>query len=149
MTRTILLSVHIIGVAAWLGANLVQLVLAPRFVRAPAAVAAAWSRQTIWLGQRYYTVAGGVIGITGVLLVVDGDWSWSSGFIWVGVSVLVVGAVMGAAFFGPLAERRAHALDVDDAPTAAAAQRRIVPLGVLDTALVVLALVAMVHKWAA
>jgi hypothetical protein len=148
-TRTVLLTLHIVGVASWLGANFVQLVLAPRFARASSDVAAAWSRQTIWLGERYYTGAGAVIGITGVLLVLDGNWSWSAGFIWVGIGVVVLGAVLGVAFFGPLAKQRVAALESGDTDQADTAQRRIIPLALLDTALVITAVLAMVHKWQA
>jgi hypothetical protein len=149
MTRTLLLAVHIAGVAAWLGANFVQLVLSPRFARGPADVAAAWTRQTIWLGERYYNVVGALIAISGVLLVLDGDWSWSAGFVWVGISVVVIGGVLGVGFFGPLAKRRATALEAADGPGAAGAQTRIIRLAVLDTALVLTAVLAMVDKWQA
>ena len=148
-TRTLLLTLHIVGVAAWLGANFMQLVLTPRFARVSSEVAAAWTRQTIWLGPRYYNAAGGLVGVTGVLLVLDGDWSWSAGFVWVGIAVLVAGAVMGGAFFGPWAERRATALESGDDATAAAAQRRTLRLALLDTALIVTAVLAMVDKWEA
>ena len=147
MTRTLVLALHITGVAAWLGANFVQLVLSPRFARGPADVAAAWTRQTIWLGERYYIAAGVLIGVTGVVLVLDGDWSWTSGFIWVGIAVVVIGAVMGGAFFGPLAKQRAQALESGDAAAADAAQGRIIPLAFLDTTLVLAAVLAMVDKW--
>lgn len=149
MTRTWLLAVHITGVGAWLGANFVQLALSPRFARGQADVAAAWTRQTVWLGERYYSVVGAVIAISGVLLVLDGDWSWSSGFIWVGVTVVVLGAAMGVGLFGPLAERRATALESGDGDDAAVTQRRIIRLAILDTALVLTALLAMVDKWQA
>ena len=76
MTRTLLLALHIASVAAWLGANFVQFVLSPRFARGPADIAAAWTRQTIWLGERYYSVVGALVAVSGVLLVLDGDWSW-------------------------------------------------------------------------
>ncbi len=149
MTRTLLLALHITGVGAWLGANFVQLVLSPRFARGPADVAAAWTRQTIWLGERYYAAVGALIAVTGVLLVLDGDWSWSAGFVWVGIGVVVAGAVMGVAFFGPLAHRRAAALESGDGPAAGRVQSRIVGLAVLDTALVLTAVLAMVDKWQA
>ena len=147
MTRNLLLLLHIAGVAAWLGANFVQLVLTPRFARGPAELDAAWARQTIFLGERYYTAAGGLIGVTGVLLVLDGDWSWGSGFIWVGAAVIVIGAVMGVAFFAPLAQKRIGALESGDGAGAAAAQRRIIPLALLDTALMLTAVLAMVDRW--
>lgn len=149
MTRTVLLALHIVGVAAWLGANFVQLVLSPRFARGPAEVAAAWTRQTIWLGQRYYNAAGAVIGVTGVLLVQESDWSWGAGFVWVGVAVLIIGAVMGGVFFAPLAKRLVGALESGDEERAAGAQSQIILLAVLDTVLVLSAVLAMVHKWQA
>lgn len=149
MTRTLLLALHITGVAAWLGANFVQLVLSPRFDRTSREASLAWVRQTIWLGQRYYNVAGAVIGITGVLLVLDGDWSWGAGFVWVGIGVLVVGGALGGAFFGPTAERRASALEAGDDRAASDALRRIIPVAIVDTALVLLAVLAMVDKWQA
>lgn len=148
MTRTLVLVLHITGVAAWLGANFVQLLVSPRFARGPADVAAAWTRHTIWLGERYYVAAGVLIAATGVVLVLDGDWSWSSGFIWVGITVVAIGAITGAVGFGPLAKRRADALESGDIATADAAQARIIPLAVVDTLLVLLAILAMVDKWA-
>ena len=148
-TRTLLLSLHITGVAAWLGANFVQLVLSPRFARDRPELAAAWTRQQMWLGERYYNVAGAVIAITGVLLVLDGDWSWSAGFVWVGIVVVILGGVLGVGAFAPLAKKRLAALEAGDASAAAAAQSRIIPLGLLDTVLILTAILAMVHKWQA
>ena len=149
MTRTLVLALHISAVAAWLGANFVQLVLSPRFAKGPADFAAAWTRHTIWLGERYYVTAGVIIGVTGVVLVLDGDWSWTAGFVWVGISVVATGATLGGAVFGPLARRRAAALDSGDESAAAELQRRIVGFALLDTALVLAAIVAMVHRWQA
>ena len=149
MTRNLLLWVHIAGVAAWLGANFVQLSLSPRFDREAPEAAAAWTRQTIWMGERFYVPAGGVIGVTGVALVLTQDWSWGSGFIWVGIAVVAIGAAMGGLAFGPLAKKRLAAIEFGDAAGAAAAQSRIIPLAFLDTALVLLAVLAMVAKWMA
>jgi hypothetical protein len=149
MYRNLLLALHIASVAAWLGANFVQIVLSPRFAKGPADVAAAWTRQTIWLGERYYNTAGAVLAVTGVLLVLDGDWSWSAGFVAVGITVIVIGGVMGGVFFGPLAKRRAAALESGDEAGAAQAQGRIIPLALFDTALVLTAVLAMVDKWQA
>jgi hypothetical protein len=145
----LLLVLHIVGVGAWLGANFVQLVLSPRLAKASAEVASAWTRQTIWLGQRYYGPVGALIGVTGVLLVLEVDWPWSSGFIWVGVTVIVIGATMGIAVFGPLAQRRVAALDSGDRARADAVQRHIIGFALVDTALIVVAIAAMVHKWQA
>jgi hypothetical protein len=147
-TRTVLLTLHIAGVAAWLGANLMQMAVSPLIARKePAPVNVAWTRWRMWLGQRYYTVAGAWIAITGVLLVLDGDWDWSTRFIWVGIAVIIIGAVTGVVGFAPQMERRIQALESGDGPAADAAERRVVSLAVFDTVLVLLTILAMVDKW--
>jgi hypothetical protein len=148
-SRTFLLAAHITSVAAWLGANFIQILLSPRFARESGDAAAAWARQQLFLGRRYYNLVGALIGVTGVLLVLDGDWSWSSGFIWVGIGVVIAGGAMGGLVFNPLASKRVEALDSGDTATADRLLRRIMPFALLDTILVLLALLAMVHKWQA
>ncbi len=148
-TRTLLLVVHIVAVGGWLGANFVQIILARRMGSGQPAVAAGWTRQTIWLGQRYYPAAGALIAISGTLLWLDGPWRLAAGFPWVGVAVVFVGGAMGGMLFGPLGERRAAALDSGDTATADGALATTLRAAYLDTALVVLAVLAMVHKWMA
>ena len=147
MTRTYLLAFHITSVAAWLGANFVQLVLAPRFAKEPTDIALAWTRHTNWLGERYYIAVGVLVGVSGVLLVLDGPYDWDAGFVWVGISVVVIGAILGGAVLGPLGKQRAAALEASDEPRAAAAMSRIVTVGTFDTVLVLLTVLAMVDKW--
>lgn len=147
--RTWLLALHITAVAAWLGANIVQLVLSPRFAGGPAEVAAAWTRQVLWLGERYYNVVGGVVLVTGVALVLDGGWSWGAGFVSVGITVVILGALLGVLGFGPLAKARLAALASGDDAGAERAHRRTMRLALVDTALVVTAVLAMVDKWRA
>ncbi len=65
---------------------------------------------------------------TGAALVQKSGWSWSSGFIWVGVGA---------------------ALEAGDAAGAGAARRRGLPLGLLVSALPLVAIFAMVEKWRA
>ena len=85
--------------------------------------------------------------MSGVLLVTHGHWSWSGGFIWVGVAVIVIGAAMGVLLFTPLAKQRIAALESGDKAAAAAAQARTIVLALVDTALVLTAIVVMVRKW--
>jgi hypothetical protein len=145
--RTFLLAIHIASVAAWLGANFVQGVLSPRFAKEPPAIAAAWTRQQMWLGERYYNVAGGLIALTGVLLVIDGPWDFSDGFVMVGIAVVIIGGLLGVLAFAPLARKRLAGLESGDLAAAEEAQNRIIPLAVLDTLLILMTAVAMIHKW--
>ena len=101
-SRTVLLTLHIAAVAGWLGANYVQLVLTPRFARKDPSVELAWTRESMWLGPRYYPAVAVMILLTGILLVLDTGYSWSAGFVWVGISVVVI----GGAVLGPLTEKR-------------------------------------------
>jgi hypothetical protein len=148
-TRTLLLFVHIAAAAAWLGADFVQYGLAPRFERQGPAAAAAWARAEVWLHQRYYAAAVAVLLASGVLLVLDDDWSWSSGFIWVGIGAVVVGAGLGGGRLRPLAEQKADAREAGDEQAARAVHRRMVPVQVAVTLAPLVALLAMVDKWEA
>jgi hypothetical protein len=146
-TRTLLLAVHIAAVGGWLGANFVQLVLAPRFFKGPREGAIAWARQTVWLSGRYYGVVAVALVGSGVLLVLHGHWSWGSGFIWVGIGAIAAIAVTVGPFIGPAAKRRVEALETGDLATAMRAQRTKTVLDLVDTAFVLLAMVAMIAKW--
>jgi hypothetical protein len=149
MARTLLLTVHIAAVALWLGANAVQLSIGSRFTSADRSAALTWLQATRWMAERYYNVAGVLIGVTGVALVLHGDWSWGAGFIWVGVIAIVIGAVLGIVEFLPTNTRMIAATEAGDTATVAALTRRSIRFAVLDTSVVVITVVAMVHKWAA
>jgi hypothetical protein len=149
MFRTVVLAVHILSVAAWFGVNVAQMLLSPRYAEGSDVEAAGWTRQTIWLSERFYPVNGAVLALSGITLVIDGPWDWSDRFVWVGISVVVIGGVLGGAFFGPLGKRRLAGLESGDRAAADAAQARITPLAYVDSALIALAVLAMVDKWGA
>ena len=145
MYRNVLLSVHIASVAAWLGANLTQFFLAPWFVQRGGDAAVAWFEATTRMARRYYNAAGTVLAVSGVLLVFEssGAYRWSSGFVVVGLAVVVVGGGLGGAFFAPDGERLAAA--VRDGRRGRL--RRFLAVLSLDTLLVSSAVLAMVAKW--
>lgn len=142
--RNALLVVHIAAAAAWLGANFTQLALTPWFVRRGGEVAAGWFEATSLLAKRYYSAAGAVLAVTGVLLVIESGYEWSAGFIAVGITVIVIGAVLGVAFFGPEGERLVEASRAGT-PNAG----RYLQVAVVDTGLVLFAIWAMVSRWQA
>lgn len=148
-SRTILLTLHLAFVAGWLGADLVVHVLEPRVRRGSTDVQAAWTRQLAWMHERYYAAIAVLVLATGVLLVLDGDWSWSSGFVWVGVGAIVGGATLGGGGLGALTKQRLTALEAGDAAGVERARRRMVPLSLVVTALPIVAILAMVDKWQA
>jgi len=148
-TRTVLLWIHIVAAAAWLGCNLALFALAPRFARRGGEVAAVFAESTAWLARRYYNLAGTLLGVTGVLLVLNADYKWSSGFVAVGILTLVVGGALGIAVFAPTGDALAEAHRADDARLVAALSARTTRFLALDTTLVVLTVLAMVQRWRA
>lgn len=143
--RNLLLTLHIASAAAWLGANFVQLALTPWFAARGGEAAASWFEGTGLLAKRYYNVAGAVLGVTGVLLVLELGYAWSSGFVAVGITVIVVGAALGIGFFGPEGER----LAATARSGGRADPRRYLSVAGLDTVLVLTAILAMVSGWRA
>ena len=149
MVRTLLLAAHLAGMAAWLGANFTQLAVARFYGHQPTEARLAWVRATGLMATRYYNTAGALIGATGVGLVLHGHWSWSSGFIWVGIAVLVIGGAMGTGGFVPTSARLAAALRAEQPEEVRRLDRRILVLAIVDTTLVLTTVLAMVHKWLA
>ena len=147
MYRDLLLSIHIASVAAWLGANFTQLFLGPWFARRGGEVAIAWHEATARLASRYYNVAGTVLAVSGVLLVLHLDYAWSAGFVGVGITVVIIGGVLGVVFFAPTGRRLAEAEREGDIAERTILRRRYVAAACVDTVLVLVAVVAMVKRW--
>ena len=146
MKHNLLLLAHLAAVAAWLGANLVQFVVAPRFRRAGGAIAQQWTDTAAFLGRRYYNVVGILVAVTGVLLVLDGEWHWQ-GFVIVGIAMVVVGGVTGVAILEPLLKRETAAREAGDTATVARTQHNFNAVATLDTLLVLLTMLAMIDRW--
>jgi hypothetical protein len=147
MYRDLLLVVHIASVAAWLGCNFTQLFLGPWFARRGGEVAAAWYDAASRLASRYYNVAGTLLAVSGVLLVLKMEYAWSAGFVGVGITVVIIGGVLGTMFFAPTGKRLADlARDGDDAARRSL-DRRYLAVACLDTLLVLAAVLAMVKRW--
>lgn len=145
--RTALLVLHLIGVAGWLGADFLQYVVTPRLRRASREVAVAWGRQQAWLHERYYAATGMLVLLTGIGLVLETGWPWSTTFIWFGVAAVVGGAGLGRGVLRPIGLRRVVAIEAGDDERARQMERSARPLSIVVTALPVLAIVAMVAKW--
>lgn len=95
----------------------------------------------------YYNVAGVGLGVTGVLMVLDGDWPWSSGFVVVGIAALVIGGVLGIIEFAPLSRKIAAAARAGDGPMFARLVKRNVLSALFDSTVVLTTILAMVAKW--
>lgn len=146
--RDLLLTLHIMSAAAWLGGNFTQLMLLPLMERAGRAATVTWFRATEQMAKIYYSIAGVALILTGILLLVaiDSPYSFSDPFVSIGFAVVIIGAIAGVAHFAPQARAAAAANEEGDAAAATAARNKIAGAAVVDTALVIFAIYAMVSK---
>lgn len=143
-----MLILHIIGAGTWLGANMVQFTLArPARAEGPQ-VAAAWARMAANMGTTLYMPAGLVVLATGVVLVLNSSvYSFGSLFVTVGLTVVIIGAVLGPTVFMPGGHRIAGAIESGNHALARTTERRVTRFAALDTLLVLFAIVVMVLRW--
>ncbi|HVE94920.1 MAG TPA: hypothetical protein VNB24_08380 [Acidimicrobiales bacterium] len=146
-THTLLLSLHIAAIASWLGADVMQHAARRRWVNESPDAVKAWARMQFWLHDRYYAVVAVLVLATGIALVVDGGWSWSSNFIWVGIATVIAGGMFGGVGLKGLAKKRIDALESGDAAGAESIRKRAVPIEIFLTLFVLVTIVAMVHRW--
>jgi hypothetical protein len=146
MTRNLLLLAHITSVAAWLGANILQLVVGPRLRARGGEVARQWAETGEFLGKRYYNVVGGLVLVTGISLVMHGHWKWQ-GFVIVGIAMVVVGGVTGVLGFDRQFKREIAARTAGDELAAKRATHNITSLAFMDTLLLLVTALAMIDHW--
>lgn len=145
---TTLLVIHILAAGAWFGTNVVQFVVNPRVRTYPVDIGSWWLRRTVAFGTRIYTPAAIVLLITGVVMVIDNDlFEFSSGFVTIGFTMIIVGAGLGIFVFGPRGEAAAAAIEAGDEPEARRLTGSLAGFGALDTVLLVVTILAMTSKW--
>ncbi len=146
--RQTLLVLHIIGVATWFGANMVQAFTGPRVGSAEASTRLWWAETQGAMARVLYNVAGILVLLTGIGLVLDSDFiEFSDMFVSIGFLAVVIGAVLGMAVFGPGSRALAAAIRDGDAEAERSVTGRLATFGVIDTLVLVIAIVAMVSKW--
>lgn len=145
--RDVLLFIHILAIGTWLGANVTQFIVNPVMQRSGGSPAAAWMRQTARMGVVLYTPAAVVALLTGIFLVLDGpQWEFEQTFVVLGFLTIVVGALLGARIFGPKGREVADLHDSGDEKAAGVLHGKLRLWALLDTALVVITIYAMVTK---
>ena len=146
--RQTLLVLHIIGVAMWLGGNVVLAFVGPRIGSAEASTRVWWAETQGAMARVLYNVAGILVLVTGVAMVIDSDFfEFSNLFVTIGFLAVIIGAVLGMAVFGPGSRALAAAIRDGDAEAERTVSARLTAFGVLDTIVVVVTIVAMVAKW--
>lgn len=147
--RDVLLSIHIIAVALWLGGSVMNgVVNAKLAATGDIAANARLARVETNLGQQFYMPASILTLLSGIGLVLVSDGAYSFGDLWVSVGFLsiIVAAVLGPVKFLPLSREIADAYEAGEAERAGAASQQIAMWSTVNTVLIVVALVLMVYK---
>ncbi|MDE0710039.1 MAG: DUF2269 family protein [bacterium] len=142
---------HILGVAAWFGANLVRAFARGPMTREGDGSAAAWHRVTVSMGRVIHTPAAIAVFVTGFGLVglANDAYSMTDPFVVVGILAVVIGAVLAMTVIGPNGRRIAAAYERADHEQAASLSRRSSLVGWVDTAVLAFAILVMVTRWGA
>ncbi|MDX2343513.1 MAG: DUF2269 family protein [Acidimicrobiia bacterium] len=143
----LLLTIHIIAVATWLGASVTQALVTPAMQKTGGASAAAWMRQTTRMSVVLYMPAAIVLLITGVWMVVrESLYDFEQTFVAIGFLAIVAGTVLGIKIFGPGGEKTAELHEAGDKTGADESHRRLAMYGVFDIVLVGFTIWAMVER---
>lgn len=139
------LALHILAAGTWLGCNVAQMVMGARIRAAGAEVRSWWAEAGEFLGKAVYPAAGAVLLVTGIILVIQGDYSFGSTFVSIGFLAVIIGAVLGGVVFGPKNRALAEAVRGGDAEGETKARTTIINMAFLDTAIVVATIFVMVY----
>jgi uncharacterized membrane protein len=116
---------HITMAIVWIGGAVMIQAFALRILAAKdGARMAEFSRDVEFIGMRLFTPASLVLLLTGIGLVLNGNWDWGEPYISVGLVVWLLSFLTGILYLGPEGGRIAKAIDADG-PESPEAQRRI------------------------
>lgn len=148
--RETLLVLHIIGVAAWLGANFTMAFAGSMTGEADASTRRWWAGAQGSLARIYKSVAATLVLITGIWLVLDdGGLSMGSTFVSIGFAAIIIGVLFGIFVYGPGCRKIADAIDEGDDASEKSVNNRLAGVGGIETLILVVTIVAMVAEWGA
>jgi hypothetical protein len=144
--HTFLLIIHVMTAAIWLGAGVAVGVLASLTSRQVATTGKALPESFEKLGNVLFMPMGILVLISGVVLVLDSPWKFTSLFVIIGIIAVVNGAVFGARVTGPMTKSMQQAHQSSDVPRLRALYSRFGMLVLADVGVVAIALISMILK---
>ncbi|MGH2805859.1 MAG: DUF2269 family protein [Actinomycetota bacterium] len=149
MSYEIFLALHILGAIVWIGGGVTMAVLTERARRAnDTARVVSLVDDSEWMGMRFFFPASLVLLVAGILLVIIGQWPWSTPWVVIGIAGFVASAVLGSAFVSKTA-KQVHELigqrGTDD-PDVRSGLDRLVLLSRVDLVILLLVVLDMTLK---
>jgi uncharacterized membrane protein len=144
----VLLFLHIAGAVIWVGGALMMQLFGMRASAAGGKREAGFLVDVEWIGNRFLAPASFLAFVSGVVMVVDGPWSFGDDWIVIGLVLFGVTFLAGVAFFGPESKRLANVIAEHgfDSPQAQRRVARLILLTRLDLVLLFLILYDMAVK---
>lgn len=145
----LLLTLHILAAAAWIGAALALQVIAGRVgPSTPAEVVDGFATDAEAVGKALFAPAAVVLAATGVALVARENLGWSDAWVVLGIGALVAAGAIGGAFLIPEGRRIAELarMPAHDPVEVRDRTRRRFLVARLDLLILVLAMADMVFR---
>ena len=144
--REIYLFLHVLSAIVWVGGSVLIQVFGARAGRSGDQARILTFAKDMEVAGRIFTVAGFSAALWGILMVVDIEvYDWDQAWITIGLTGVVVSAVLGAAFFAPQTRKLIAQLEGGDGG-AAATMRRIVVVSQAELLLLLVVVWAMTAK---
>jgi uncharacterized membrane protein len=142
----ILKLIHIVFAILWVGGAVLLSIYGFRLMKAGAADKIAFSRMATTAGNLFGAFAG-VALVAGTWLVIREDALFGFDQAWIGIGFLgiIVGTVLGPAFYAPQTRALIGELEAGN-PAAAAREKRIGMVSMLEAILLLVVVWAMVYK---
>lgn len=137
-----LLAVHVLSVLTWVGSGLGVQLLAARARRAGDITRLSGIlADASWLGLRVFMPAGILALLSGIGMVIKGDWKFETTWIALGFVGWIASTIIGSAFLGPQSRKLASG-----GPDATATAGRVLTLMRIDLTILLLVVLDMVLK---
>lgn len=145
----ILLALHIVAVAIWLGCNFAMGLGSGRAVEASAEVNSWWAEVQGFMGKTLKNVAFLLLLLTGVGMVIASDEviKFSAPFVSIGFLVVIVGGALGGMIFAPGCRDIAESYRNGDAASGKKTIDKLGIVGAAESLVVVVTIFFMVFKW--
>jgi uncharacterized membrane protein len=143
----VLLFLHIAAAAVWLGAGFfLQMLIFRAESSDDGGLTQGIASNSGWMAQRIFIPASLVVLVVGVLLTIEGPWSFGDLWIVLGLAGYAVSFLIGILFLEPEGKRIGAAMAAGDQGQAAARIRRINAVSRIELTILYLVVAAMALK---